>query len=610
MNRPPLSAVRGSATPLRSLARRELRTTRGATIVAFALGAAMSIALALMTPPSTRFSLLSSERARLGLHGLAGAFGLALAWLQVEDERRSDTWSGFLLLPLDRRVLVATKAAVGVTCIAVAVGLPALGLASFLSLVRGTGGPVDPVVFAVPVSVTAAGAATYFGAWIASLAPRPRPFGWARFLALGTGALAALFAAAGILGGAPAIAAALLPVVGLAIVALRLAARPVGADSGPDRALFALSLAPLFAVALAATSALIADATRSRPSGSSTSYTLDTNGDVVRVDRDGSGDFTIDGTPPTPLRTLMSLSPLDRRSFSATWTPFSFPAGTLFYRASTRELAYYNADDGVLVGCLGTNGFALPCRPLDGELIDVIHNYIVTTTRVTNIDNALGPPVEVLSGDIRGAHTLGGVNRVAVELADQVIALDASEWGSRKFSRIACAKPQGVSVLAGQTDRIPDRGRVPPTLVLVATASDGTRTAIRCDAEGAVVSTVPMPPEPPFTRPSPRGLAYAAAGPTLELAALFLSHDRRTSPDVWLGAAVAAGLVVAFMALRSRRAPRGVAARDIGLAVLFALAIGPGYLVAILLAEAPDLVRGARRARPPIDTDRAPAPAI
>lgn len=614
MNLPRSSGVRRPTSPLRSLVRRELRTTRGATIAALALGAAMVIALAFMTPPTMRYALLSSERARLGLHGLAGALGLALAWLQVEDERRSDTWSGFLLLPLDRRVLVATKAAVGVACISAAVGLPALGLASFLSLVRGTGGPVDPVVFAVPLSVTAAGAATYFSAWIASLGPRPRAFGWLRFLALGTGALAALFAAAGILGGAPAVAVAVLPAVGLAVVALRVAARPVGAPSGADRALFALSLAPLFAVALAATAALVGDATRSRTNAPSTSYTLDTNGDVVRVDRKGS-DFTIDGSPPTATRSLSSLSPLDRRSFSTTWTQLSSLKGALYYRASTRELAYYDPDDGALVGCLGTDGFTLPCRPLDGELIDVMERYVVTTNRVLYLDLQMGAPLEVMRGDIRGAHSLVGTSgALAVELADEVVALHLTNvWGAdwkatpESFSRTVCPKPEGVTVFAGAFRRTPD---IPPsTLGLVATASDGTRTAIRCDAEGTVVSTVSMPPEPRFELPPLRGLTYAAAGPTLELAAQLLSANRRTSPDVWLGAAIASLLVGVFIALRSRRARSGPALRDVGLAVLFALTIGPGYLVAILLVEAPELVRGARRARSRIHTDPAVAPA-
>ena len=42
------------------------------------------------------------------------ALGLVLAWFQVEDERRSDTWVSFLMLPVRRAVLVATKAGVGI----------------------------------------------------------------------------------------------------------------------------------------------------------------------------------------------------------------------------------------------------------------------------------------------------------------------------------------------------------------------------------------------------------------------------------------------------------------------------------------------------------------
>lgn len=148
--------------PLVPLIHRELRSVRTAAIAALAFASAVAVALASATPPTSRFELLTSERARLALHGVAFALGLVLAWFHVEEERRADTWSGFLMLPVRRSILVATKAGVGVAAIAVAVGVPALGLALYVALPSGTGGPVDPVVFAAPATVTFAGASAYF----------------------------------------------------------------------------------------------------------------------------------------------------------------------------------------------------------------------------------------------------------------------------------------------------------------------------------------------------------------------------------------------------------------------------------------------------------------
>lgn len=605
----------GGATPV---ARRELRATRTATIAAIALGAAIAIGLALMARPTVRFELLSTSLARLALHGFAAALGLALAWLQVEDERRSDTWSGFLLLPLDRRLLVATKAAVGVACIAAAAGLPALGLAAFVALSHATGGPVDPVIFAAPLTVTLAGCATYFAGWIASLAPRPTAFGWARYLALGTGALAAVFAAASLVNGAVMIAAAVAPVLVLALTALRLAARPAGKKSVVERAAVAFTLAPVFTVALVVGATIVERAQRPTTGGpaSTSYYTLDTNGDVLHLERDGRGRETavpLGGSTPAyvaafPERseTVLGLAPLDRRTFERRWAPVPYPTGALFYRASTRELALYGDDDGVLVGCLGSAGFTLPCEPLEGDLIDIaqLPNFgavlIVTTAQVLRLEAPTTAPAELLRGDVRGAHFTGkGGLVLAVGIPErqgesEVVALLADAPSVAPSAR--CPLPDGGRVFAGLTRD--------GTFAMIAERPDGERTAIKCDRDGAVVSSVPMPKDPPWIAPSRDTLVRALAGPMPELALRVLEPKSPWSGlGPWLAAAVA-GALAAGLAARSRGGALGA-----GLSALLAFTVGPGYVLAMLVIDGAELVRGARRERARIPPESAPAAA-
>ena len=133
--------------------------------------------------------------------------------------------------------------------------------------------------------------------------------------------------------------------------------------------------------------------------------------------------------------------------------------------------------------------------------------------------------------------------------------------------------------------------------------TDGTRTARRCDVDGAVVADDVVPPEarPPFV---PRdGVLRAVAGPMLNLGALVLRTDLEVPrKEPWIPAVIAAAMAIGvslFLRWRSMGA--------IALAAILGFAVGPAYVFALVLAGMAGRARSLRAALPALpDLSAAP----
>src|SRR4051812_32424412 len=107
---------------------RELRSLLAISIAVLSTGLLAVGAAVAIGDPVQRGATADADPVRVAVGMGSFALGSAIAWRQVEEEQRADTWTGYWLLPVARRTLGLMKLGAGMLSIAVAAGLPVLGL--------------------------------------------------------------------------------------------------------------------------------------------------------------------------------------------------------------------------------------------------------------------------------------------------------------------------------------------------------------------------------------------------------------------------------------------------------------------------------------------------
>ncbi|MFO0548685.1 MAG: hypothetical protein U0271_09870 [Polyangiaceae bacterium] len=576
-----MSLAERIAPQLRALVSREVRAVRVASLAGLALSTLVVLAALATTAPADRYAALRHGSLSIGMHGAAGVLGLALGWLSVEDERRTGTWQGYLLLPVDRRLLVGVKFAVSALAIALAVGVPSFVLVCGLFLPRATGGPIDPRFFAMPLTVSLTGFIALGAAWVASLSVESRLFGL-RFLPILSAALVGLALTAL----AHANLAVLFGLAGLALLAFVwlawLRARALRGASPPSaKWLVALVLTPLMLMVL-----LVGyDVAHSRLSRYFASASPAVEPFFVEFDPHGE---LLTGNVAALARRqdrAIVLSPLDRRTFEGDSPTFTTLERRAFYDVKARTFAFYDSKTGEPQGCLGASGLERPCKPLPGELLDVLSlspgaALIVTTEVVWSYSDDMAAPLEVLSGDLHGAHVLLRQDAAfAVEVGDEVLAVDS------RFDVVArCRVPAGLKRNA--SDRL-NVGVTRERRVVALLQSDATARAFSCGTgELTEIAAFDRAMPPPMT---PRSLEQVVGGPLGWLLQSAFGSGANPASMPLLASAVSssalAWLLTLFAGSRGRRRMDGLRSAWPWVGAMSGLLIGPAYVVALLLVS-------------------------
>jgi hypothetical protein len=562
-------------TSLLPLARREARAIRVPVLGALALGTIVALWMFSSSPPGARFQVIQGNRTAPLYFGLGALLGVVLAWLQVEQERRDDTWTGYWLLPFSRARLVAAKLASGAVGIALGAALPALVLAGLVAFTSHRGGPMDPRGWLMPPLVFLGGVTAYACGWIASLRTSASLFG-TRLVPLGSAAIMLFIAAALADKDRPLVSIAVLAFSAALTVAVAaaLAARPsTNRLRGETLGVIATFHPVVVVLSIIAVESIASNIDRPTERFTSSYHTLDEHGWAVEVTHDAAGRRTtvaLDGSRVAvePLRT--SGTQLDEMR-NRDWLTSSIHdhRERVFWDPASRVLRRFDATEGDEIGCAGRDGFAADdCAPFAEALVNVYDrergSLLVFGEGAYRVDWVRQ---EVA---LESERPLRAILRVfddpTLELHWFADAVEARRVDGRLVASCA-SSPAWVRMEAGLT--------VDGALAILGANAAEERVARRCAVDGSVAETN-LPPYARARHDWRKDALAVAFGPSVFLFAGVTFGDRDFFAAEWLWALTFAAALAAALGTA-----RAAGARLGALAFLLVAALGPGALLGL-----------------------------